>query len=44
MYEAPTIKELGSVADITRGAGYGAQWDGIRDFFDFIIDGDIGTS
>ena len=36
MYETPTITELGSVADFTRGAGAGNQQDGIYDFLEFI--------
>jgi hypothetical protein len=32
MYETPAITELGSVADFTRGAGGGPQFDGIFDF------------
>jgi len=32
-YETPSITELGSVADFTRGSGSGPQWDGIFDIF-----------
>ena len=32
-YETPTVTELGSVADFTRGSGSGPQWDGIFDIF-----------
>jgi len=39
-YETPTVTELGSVADFTRGAGSGPQWDG---FFDLFFTGKPGT-
>jgi hypothetical protein len=33
VYETPSVTELGSVADFTRGSGSGPEWDGIFDFF-----------
>jgi len=38
-YEAPTVTELGSVSDFTRGAGSGPHQDGLYDIFEFIFTG-----
>jgi hypothetical protein len=42
MYETPTITELGSVADFTRGAGSGETSDGLYDFIEVIFPGSTG--
>lgn len=39
VYEPPKVTELGSVADVTAGAGSGPQFDALFDIFEFIKSG-----
>ena len=41
VYESPKIIELGSVADVTAGAGSGPQFDALFDIFEFIKSGTL---
>ncbi len=43
-YTSPTITEIGSVSDVTRGAGGGPKWDGLFDLIAAVFtDEPIGT-
>lgn len=39
VYEPPKVTELGSVADVTAGAGSGPQFDGLFDLFELFTTG-----